>query len=162
METPSIAGAPSASGSATYVTSPGRSRNMAAIRRKDTKPEVALRSALHRHGLRFRKDYPLRIEGRLIRPDIAFTRRKIAVFIDGCFWHCCPEHGRQPGVNSEYWSPKLQGNVERDRQQTAALQNAGWYVIRFWEHEEVASVFSALTDLISPDRNDSCWPPMMH
>jgi DNA mismatch endonuclease (patch repair protein) len=79
---------------------------MAAIRRTDTMQEVALRSALHRRGFRFRKDYPIRVDGKLIRPDIAFTKRRLTVFVDGCFWHCCPEHGRQPSVNNSYWSPQ--------------------------------------------------------
>jgi DNA mismatch endonuclease, patch repair protein len=131
-----------------YVTSPGRSRTMAAIRRRDTKPEVALRSAIHRLGYRFRKDYPLRVDGKLIRPDIAFTRRLVAVFIDGCFWHCCPEHGRRPGVNECYWSPKLEANVRRDQVQTAALQAAGWQVLRFWEHEKVDLIVSRIADAL--------------
>lgn len=118
-----------------YTTTPGRSRNMAAIRRTDTKPEVALRSALHSAGYRFRKDYPLRLAGRLVRPDIAFTRAKVAVFVDGCFWHCCPLHGRQPTSNTGYWSPKLQGNVDRDRLQTELLEANGWRVVRVWSHE---------------------------
>jgi DNA mismatch endonuclease (patch repair protein) len=113
---------------------------MAAIRRSDTKPEVALRSALHRSGCRFRKDFPMRVEGRVIRPDIAFTKRRIAVFIDGCFWHSCPQHGRSPAVNGGYWSPKLQRNAERDREQTSALTLAGWTVLRFWEHESIEDV----------------------
>lgn len=129
---------------AAYVTTPGRSRNMAAIRRRDTKPEVKVRSALQRQGYRFRKDYPIRVEGKLVRPDVVFTRRGVAIFIDGCFWHSCPEHGRQPGVNGEYWSPKLEGNVRRDRQQTAALQSAGWSVLRFWEHEDVDDILVAI------------------
>ncbi|MEH3138808.1 MAG: very short patch repair endonuclease [Mycobacterium kyogaense] len=120
-----------------YFTTPGRSRNMAAIRRANTKPEVALRSRLHHEGRRFRKDYAVRIDGKLIRPDIAFTKRKVAIFVDGCFWHCCPEHGRRPSVNGEYWSPKLAANAERDRRQTAALEQAGWHVVRLWEHETV-------------------------
>ncbi|WP_407662057.1 very short patch repair endonuclease [Mycolicibacterium elephantis] len=127
-----------------YVTSPGRSRNMAAIRRSDTAPEVAIRAALHRLGYRFRKDYPIRIQGRLVRPDIAFTKRKVAIFIDGCFWHCCPEHGRQPRFNRDYWSPKLERNVARDREQAEALQEAGWVVLRFWTHEPVHSVTEAV------------------
>lgn len=118
-------------------TTPGRSRNMKAIRRTDTKPEVQLRSALHRRGLRFRKDLLIRTSARRVRPDIVFTARKLAVFIDGCFWHCCPEHGRQPAVNVGYWSPKLQRNVERDRLTDAALLADGWRVIRLWEHESI-------------------------
>lgn len=131
-----------------YVTSAGRSRNMAAIRRSDTVPEVALRASLHRLGHRFRKDYPIRIDGRLIRPDIVFTKRKVAVFVDGCFWHCCPDHGRSPRVNGEYWSPKLEGNVARDRKQTAALKFAGWTVLRFWAHEDAESAASVVQSVL--------------
>jgi DNA mismatch endonuclease (patch repair protein) len=133
---------------AAYVTSPGRSRNMAAIRRMDTTPEVVLRSALHRAGYRFRKDYPVRIDRKLIRPDIAFTRRRIAIFIDGCFWHSCPEHGRRPTVNSQYWLPKLKRNAERDRQQTDALATAGWTVLRFWEHESQEDVLRSIIEVL--------------
>ena len=111
---------------------------MAAIRRTDTVPEVALRTSLHRLGYRFRKDYSIRVGGKLVRPDIVFTRRKIAIFVDGCFWHSCPEHGRRPRVNGHYWSPKLERNVVRDHEQTAALQSAGWIVLRFWAHEDTA------------------------
>ncbi|WP_278256735.1 hypothetical protein [Nocardioides convexus] len=75
-------------------------------RRVDTKPEVAIRSALHRAGLRFRKDYRLDLGGARLRPDIAFTRAKVAVFVDGCFWHACPVHGTQPRSNADYWTPK--------------------------------------------------------
>lgn len=119
-----------------YVTSPGRSRNMSAIRRRDTKPEIQLRSQLHQRGLRFRKDYPIRVSGRLIRPDVVFTKHHLAIFVDGCFWHSCPTHGRRPGVNQSYWSPKLEINARRDLEQTNALQASGWTVLRFWTHEE--------------------------
>jgi DNA mismatch endonuclease (patch repair protein) len=111
---------------------------MQANRRTGTKPEVLLRSRLHAAGLRFRKDYRLELDGMRVRPDIVFTKRRIAVFVDGCFWHVCPEHGRQPTVNEWYWSPKLRRNVERDREADAALCAAGWLVIRIWEHEPVA------------------------
>ena len=108
---------------------------MQANRRSDTKPEVVLRSALHGMGYRFRKDFALKLDGTRVRPDVVFTRRKVAVFVDGCFWHVCPQHGRQPTVNEWYWSPKLQRNVERDRRADAVLMAAGWRVIRIWEHE---------------------------
>ena len=121
---------------------------MQAIRRADTKPEIRLRSALHALGFRYRKDFPIRIDGRLIRPDIVFTRRKVVVFVDGCFWHSCPEHGRAPGVNQEYWSPKLRRNAERDKVQTLLLEQERWTVIRIWEHvpleDAVAKVQAAL------------------
>lgn len=114
----------------------GRSRNMQANRRSDTKPEVALRRSLHKLGYRYRKDLLLRLDGGVrVRPDIVFTRRKVAVFVDGCFWHVCPQHGRQPTTNTWYWSPKLVRNVERDRAADTALRQAGWRVVRIWEHE---------------------------
>jgi DNA mismatch endonuclease, patch repair protein len=126
-------------------SSPGRSANMRANRRTDTKPELALRSALHRQGYRFRKDHRLDLnDGTRVRPDIAFTARKVAVFVDGCFWHVCPQHGRDPAVNEWYWAPKLRRNVERDRAADAALAAAGWQVVRVWEHEPVSSAVEAV------------------
>lgn len=121
-----------------YPTSAGRSRNMAAIRRTDTKPELRVRSELHRRGYRFRKDLRLDLGTVKPRPDIVFTRWKVAVFIDGCFWHACPEHSAPPRNNTGYWGPKLDGNVARDRRYDAALEGAGWIVVRAWEHEETS------------------------
>ncbi|HEX4259440.1 MAG TPA: very short patch repair endonuclease [Streptosporangiaceae bacterium] len=130
------------------ASSPGRSANMRAIKRTDTKPELALRRALHRLGYRFRKDHRLDLPERRVRPDIAFTARKVAVFVDGCFWHACPEHGSRPAVNQGYWNPKLLRNVERDRAADAALAGAGWQVVRLWEHvpleDAVTAVVAAL------------------
>ena len=127
---------------------------MRANRRTDTKPELALRRALHRQGYRYRKDYRLDLTGARVRPDIAFTARRVAVFVDGCFWHCCPQHGTQPAANTWYWAPKLARNVERDRAADAALAAAGWRVVRVWEHESldgaVAAVVSALSALSGP------------
>ncbi len=137
----------------TYPTpsSEGRSRNMRAIRRVDTKPEAALRSALHRAGRRFRKDLRIELVGLRVRPDIVFTRLRVAVFVDGCFWHVCPDHGREPRSNADYWSPKLRGNVERDRAQTKALELEGWRVVRIWQHtpapEAVGMVEAVLAEL---------------
>jgi DNA mismatch endonuclease (patch repair protein) len=111
---------------------------MAAIRRKDTKPERTIRSMLHAAGKRYRVDVRMDLEGTRPRPDILFTRARVAVFVDGCFWHCCPEHGRQPGVNVGYWGPKLERNVARDRAADEALAAAGWKVVRVWEHEAPA------------------------
>ena len=122
---------------------------MRANRRTDTKPELALRQALHRLGYRYRKDHRLDLDGgRRVRPDIAFTARKVAVFVDGCFWHACPEHGSKPRANEWYWGPKLIKNVERDRINDAALILAGWTVVRLWEHvpldEAITTVVTAL------------------
>ncbi len=126
---------------------------MRANRRTDTKPEVALRHELHRQGFRYRKDYRLDLAGARVRPDIAFTGRRVAVFVDGCFWHCCPQHGSQPANNTWYWKPKLERNVERDRAADTALTAAGWTVVRVWEHESlegaVGAVVSALA--VSPE-----------
>ena len=128
-----------------YVTpSAARSRNMAAVKRSNTKPEIALRHALHAFGLRYRKDYPLRLGRKLIRPDIAFTRSRVAVFIDGCFWHRCPQHGEVPATNVSFWSAKLEANVARDREQDRLLSDAGWLVIRIWEHEPLDAAITAV------------------
>lgn len=108
--------------------------------RRDTKPEVAVRAALHAKGLRFRKDLPLRLPTRMVRPDVVFTKARLALFIDGCFWHRCPQHGNQPRANSDYWGPKLNRNVARDRLVDQALVNDGWHVIRAWEHEPAEEV----------------------
>ncbi|GAD81851.1 very short patch repair endonuclease [Nocardia asteroides NBRC 15531] len=136
------------------ASSPGRGRNMRAIRRTDTKPEVELRSELHRLGYRFRKDFPIPVAGRRpVRPDIVFTARRVAVFVDGCFWHACPEHGRSPTTNEWYWTPKLRRNVERDREADTALSTAGWTVVRVWEHEPVTSALTAVVDKLDRDPN---------
>jgi DNA mismatch endonuclease, patch repair protein len=117
-------------------------------RRADTAPELRLRSALHRRGYRFRKDFPLPGAGRPVRVDIVFPRKRLAVFVDGCFWHGCPQHCRVPAANADYWEPKLRGNSERDRRTDHALADRGWRVLRIWEHEPleeaVAQVLEAL------------------
>lgn len=124
----------SAGSSTPSPSSPGARATMIANRRRDTTPELALRRELHRRGLRFRVDH-LAVRGLRCRVDIAFTRARIAVFVDGCFWHRCPEHGTLPRANGEWWAQKLQGNVERDRRNDAELKAAGWSVVRVWEHE---------------------------
>jgi DNA mismatch endonuclease (patch repair protein) len=125
---------------------------MRANRRTDTKPEMALRRALHGQGLRYRKDYRLDLAGARVRPDIAFTARKVAVFVDGCFWHACPEHGTKPASNTWYWGPKLARNVERDRNADAALTAAGWRVVRVWEHVPLADAVAAVVGALTPAR----------
>jgi DNA mismatch endonuclease (patch repair protein) len=112
-----------------------RRRIMRSNTRRDTSPERAIRSALHAAGLRFRVDFPIKVAGgRPIRPDVVFPRRRVAVFIDSCWWHSCPEHGTTPKTNAEYWVPKLKSNVERDREQTARLRENKWQVLRIWTH----------------------------
>lgn len=108
---------------------------MQANRKVDTRPEAAVRSAMHRRGLRFRKHArPLPDLNCVV--DIVFRHAKIAVFVDGCFWHGCPYHGTAPQTNAPYWSAKIARNVERDRRNDAALAKAGWRVVRIWEHED--------------------------
>jgi DNA mismatch endonuclease (patch repair protein) len=108
---------------------------MLATPRRDTPCEIALRSALHRLGLRFRVDWPL--PGTRRRADLAFPRFKVALFVDGCFWHCCPIHRTWPKANAAWWRRKILGNVRRDRDTDARLSAAGWKVLRFWEHEDM-------------------------
>ena len=111
--------------------------NMKANRRTDTKPELALRAALHALGYRYRKDFRLDLPLRRVRPDVAFTRRKVAVFIDGCFWHGCPDHYRPSTKNKVFWEQKLAANRARDAQTNETLTAEGWAVIRVWEHEDM-------------------------
>ena len=108
-----------------------RSELMSRVRRKHSSAERSLRSALHAEGLRFRLHR--RVEG--IAIDIVFPRAKVAVFVDGCFWHGCPEHETFPKTNRDYWLPKLKENKERDLRQTERLKAAGWRVFRVWGHE---------------------------
>ena len=117
-----------------YPESGAASLAVRANRKTDTKPEKRLRTLLHRNGYRFRKDLTIQLSDLRVRPDIVFTRQRVAVFVDGCFWHRCPEHGSTPRANSAYWGPKLDRNVERDRLVDERLREAGWQVVRIWEH----------------------------
>jgi DNA mismatch endonuclease (patch repair protein) len=103
----------------------------------NSRAEVALRSELHRRGLRFRKNVSV-VPGLRCRPDIVFPRWRVAVFVDGCFWHGCPEHGTTPRVHADYWASKIGLNKLRDREQTESLIAVGWSVIRVWEHSAPA------------------------
>jgi len=104
---------------------------MARIRGNDTGPELLLRSALWQRGLRFRLN--LRVEG--TRPDIVFPSRRLAIFVDGCFWHGCPLHYVRPRSRSDFWDEKLRTNTARDRLQTRRLLENGWSILRIWEHD---------------------------
>jgi DNA mismatch endonuclease, patch repair protein len=121
----------SRTGSSTDVMTPEqRSWCMSKIRGRNTGPELALRHALWCKGLRYRLKSAL--PG---RPDIIFPSRRVALFVDGCFWHGCPQHGTSPKANSEFWRDKIRRNIERDRKMSDHIQNLGWTVLRFWEHE---------------------------
>jgi DNA mismatch endonuclease, patch repair protein len=130
-------------------TSAAATAVMTGNRKVDTRPEVALRSALHARGLRFRKNYPVATSSRRVRTDIAFPRQRVAIFVDGCFWHMCPRHGRVPRSNVEYWSAKLRRNVERDRVVDKLLLATGWKVLRIWEHEAAETAASAVAATVA-------------
>lgn len=122
---------------------------MAAIRSKNTKPELALRRALWRRGLRFRVYYGKE------KIDIAFPSKKVAIFVDGCFWHGCPIHSHLPKSHKNYWHPKLKRNLERDQAKNQRLKTEGWKVLRFWEHEltNMELVLSKIADALTPQNN---------
>jgi DNA mismatch endonuclease (patch repair protein) len=102
--------------------------------RRDTAAELAIRTILHRQGLRYRVDMRV-LPGMTRRADVVFRRERIALFVDGCFWHGCPQHRTYPKSNADWWARKIQGNIDRDRDTDQQLQAAGWTVIRVWEHE---------------------------
>jgi len=112
-------------------------RRLGAQRTRDTAPELALRRELHRRGRRFHVDRaPL--TGLRRRADLVFPRSKVAVYVDGCFWHCCPRHATHPKNNAAWWATKLAANVARDRDTDARLGAAGWVIVRVWEHQKPA------------------------
>lgn len=113
------------------ISEEARSRIMSAIRSKNTKPELNLRKALWSEGMRFRIHYGKE------KIDIAFPSKKLAIFVDGCFWHGCPKHSHIPKTNKEYWVPKLKKNIERSKAKDERLKANGWNVLHFWEHELV-------------------------
>lgn len=115
-------------------SSPDTSRRMAKVRQKGTDAEMALRREMYRIGLRYRIDYEVLRRPRRVA-DIAFPGRKIAIFVDGCFWHGCPEHATWPKRNAEFWRQKIEANWKRDADTNDRLQSLGWTVLRFWSHE---------------------------
>ena len=106
---------------------------MQSVGRRDTPAELAVRTRLHRMGLRFRVDHPP-LAGVRRRADILFTKARVAVYVDGCYWHGCPQHCRMPAANSRYWRQKISRNISRDRASVRSLKAAGWRVIRIWGH----------------------------
>ena len=117
------------------ATDAGTRRSMQSNKRADTKPEILFRSLLHRAGLRFRKDRYIPLDSRGVKVDVVFVKAQVAVFMDGCFWHRCPEHATMPIRNRGYWLAKFQRNIDRDISNTEQLQQKGWRVMRIWEHE---------------------------
>jgi DNA mismatch endonuclease, patch repair protein len=121
-------------------------RRMRSQRQRDTKGELELRSLLHRRGLRFRVHALL--PGLRRRSDIVFTRARVVVFVDGCFWHGCPEHGTWPKENADWWREKIEVNQRRDRDTDARLTAAGWTVIRVWEHEDPTQAADQIVEIV--------------
>jgi len=135
----------------TWNTTAQVARRMSRQARRDTSPEVAIRSALHASGCRFRVAYPVPGLARC-SIDIAFPRRRVAVFVDGCFWHDCPEHGSRPKTNADRWGAKLAANRSRDRRVDEHLMGRGWNVLRAWEHEDVSFVRAKVLEYVrGPD-----------
>ena len=113
-------------------------------RKTGSRPEVRLARELHGRGLRYRKNKAVATSVGAVRPDLVFPGPRVAVFVDGCFWHSCPLHGTTPRSNQDYREPKLQRNLERDRLVTQALTAEGWIVVRIWEHEPLQDAAAAI------------------
>lgn len=138
-----------------WASSPAVRSVMRGNTRRDTRPELAVRRALHRAGARFRVDWPIPFDRRR-RIDIAFARKKVAVFVDGCFWHGCPEHLRPATINVEFWSSKVEANRARDADTNSRLTAEGWVVLRFWEHQDVErEVVPAVLTVLQTDNRPS-------
>lgn len=148
-----LRGAP-ALGPAPPASSPAVRATMQANRSRDTLPELALRSRLHALGYRYRVNLRISVADVTVRPDIVFTRARLAVFVDGCFWHSCPEHGQQPKSNSEWWEAKLERNRVRDRRANAALAAAGWRLVRVWEHDGADTSAARVAAVLGAPRHD--------
>lgn len=131
-----------------WASSPAARATMRSNTRRDTGPELRVRRLLHARGLRYRVDWPLPFNRRR-RADIAFTAVKVTVFIDGCFWHGCPQHYIPPVSHREYWATKVDRNTARDRETTAQLTEQGWTVLRFWEHEPAETVARTIAKEVS-------------
>lgn len=130
-----------------WASSPAIRESMLGNKSRDTKPELIVRRYLHASGLRYRvHTRPIKDWNR--RADIVFPRAKIAIFINGCYWHGCYKHYKEPKTNTAYWSQKIKRNVERDSETYARLRKAGWLVIKVWEHEDLNEKASKITGLI--------------
>jgi DNA mismatch endonuclease, patch repair protein len=124
---------------------------MQSNRSRDTAPEVALRSALHRRGFRFRK-HVRPVPGVACTVDVLFPTERLALFIDGCYWHSCPQHASSPITNGDWWRAKLAATRERDLRNTQTLNDAGWTVLRIWEHEEVEEAATHVSEVLQQIR----------
>ncbi len=125
------------------VSKKKRSEIMSKIKSKNTKLELDFRKKIWNKGLRYRLHY--NIHG---KPDLVFVSKKIAIFIDSCFWHKCPKHFRQPKSNKKYWIPKIKRNLTRDKEINKLLKKEGWKVLRFWEHDLLGNENNCLKKII--------------
>lgn len=134
-------------GPESWATSAGTRKSMLGNTARDTLPEVAVRRILHAAGLRYRVN--TRPDPTLRRTaDVLFTRRRVAVFIDGCYWHGCPDHYTVPKANADFWREKLERNRERDAETTRVLSGRGWQVMRFWTHEDPRSIAASIIEAV--------------
>jgi DNA mismatch endonuclease (patch repair protein) len=130
-----------------WASSAANRKTMRANRSRDTRPELAVRSAVHARGLRYR--VAIRpVHGVRRTADLVFTRARVAVFLDGCFWHGCPEHFHMPATNPGYWGPKIAANSARDDETDRLLAAEGWAVLRFWEHAVAVEAATQIEDLV--------------
>jgi DNA mismatch endonuclease, patch repair protein len=134
-------------------SSPAVSARMSRTRSHGTAAELAVRSELHRRGFRYRVQLPLEFDARR-KADIVFPKERLAVFVDGCFWHSCPEHATHPKANAEFWAEKLALNRTRDRDTNRRLEETGWAVVRVWEHEPAGQAADLIAARIAERRNE--------
>ena len=120
---------------------------MSRVRNRDTDAELALRRELHTRGMRYRVNHRIEGLGRT-RPDIVFIKAKVAVMVDGCFWHRCPEHATFPKSNEAWWAEKLEVNVGRDRETDRLFAQLGWQVVRVWEHEDPTTAANRVQEIL--------------
>ena len=140
--------APIATAPIPTASSPAVLARFRAQRRRDTAHELSVRRLLHASGVRYRVDVRV-VVGSRVRPDIVWRGRRVAVFLDGCFWHACPDHEHWPKANASWWRDKIEANVGRDRRADAMLRSLDWTVLRFWEHEDPAKVVATIRSALA-------------
>lgn len=131
-----------------WASSDGVRASMRANRRRDTLPELAVRRLVHAAGLRYRVDYAPLPDNRRLKADLVFTRSRVAVFIDGCFWHGCPRHHTVAKRNAAFWADKVTANRARDERVNLLLELAGWITLRVWEHEDPAEAAARIVEVV--------------
>ncbi|MFE8886861.1 very short patch repair endonuclease [Pseudarthrobacter enclensis] len=138
---------------ASWASTAAVRKSMQGNRYRDTKPELAVRRAAHALGLRYRVAVQP-VQGLRRTADMVFPRLKVAVFVDGCFWHGCPEHYKEPRSHVDYWREKIAGNRLRDRQTTGLLNREGWLALRYWAHEDPVSVAKQIAEVVDQRRDE--------